>query len=176
MVKEGRFREDLWFRLNVFPIVVPPLCRRRSDIPALVHHFLDRKAGELKIGEKPQLAPGAMDVLMAYHWPGNVRELENVVERSMILHRHEPLRFDELGAPTAEKVASLPVEELEGPLDLDSVIAGHVRRVLEMTDGKIHGPGGAGELLGLNPNTLRSRMRKLGIPFGTSTRRKNPLR
>ena len=104
MVRAGRFREDLWFRLNVFPIEVPPLRDRKGDIPALVQHFIERKAGELKIGETPQLAPGAIDRLMAYDWPGNVRELENLVERAMILrHRGEPLRFDELAGRAADR-------------------------------------------------------------------------
>ncbi|MDH3214325.1 MAG: sigma 54-interacting transcriptional regulator, partial [Myxococcales bacterium] len=166
MVRAGRFREDLWFRLNVFPIEVPPLRDRKGDLPALLQHFIERKASELKIGETPQLAPGAIDRLMAYDWPGNVRELENLVERAMILrHRGEPLRFDELAGPlpTGPDKAS-PVADGEA-LNLDAVAAAHIRRVLGMTGGKIHGPGGAGELLGVNPNTLRHRMRKLGIPF-----------
>ena len=165
MVQAGRFREDLWFRLNVFPIVVPPLRDRSSDIPALVQHLIERKAGELKIGETPQLAPGAIDDLMAYDWPGNVRELENLVERAMILHQGEPLRFDDLGTSVPGKVAAAPPATGEESLDLDAAVAHHIRRVLGMTGGKIHGPGGAGELLGMNPNTLRYRMRKLGIPF-----------
>jgi len=82
MVKAGRFREDLWFRLNVFPIEVPPLRDRSSDIPALVQHLIERKAGELKIAETPQLAPGAIDDLMAYAWPGNVRELDGQCARA----------------------------------------------------------------------------------------------
>jgi transcriptional regulator with GAF, ATPase, and Fis domain len=166
MVENGRFREDLWFRLNVFPIVVPPLRDRVSDIPALVKHFVERKAAELKFAESPTLAPGAIDNLRTYHWPGNVRELENLIERSMILHRGEPLRFDDLGTPQQPTPVPQPLEER--PLDLDSVTALHVRRVLEMTGGKIHGPGGAGELLGINPNTLRSKMKRLGIPFPKS--------
>jgi len=163
MVKAGRFREDLWFRLNVFPIVVPPLRDRSSDIPALVQHLIERKARE--IGETPQLAPGAIDDLMAYAWPGNVRELENVVERAMILHQGEPLRFDDLGASLPRTAATDTAGTDEDPLDLDAVTARHIRHVLGMTGGKIHGPGGAGELLGMNPNTLRYRMKKLGIPF-----------
>jgi transcriptional regulator with GAF, ATPase, and Fis domain len=165
MVRAGRFREDLWFRLNVFPIVVPPLRDRGGDIPALVQHFIERKAGELKIGETPQLAPGAIDDLMAYDWPGNVREIENLVERAMILHRGEPLRFDDLGT-SHPRIATGPSPASDDePLDLDTLISRHIRRVLGMTGGKIHGPGGAGELLGMNPNTVRYRMRKLGIPF-----------
>ncbi len=163
MVQEGRFREDLWFRLNVFPITIPPLRDRTGDLPALVNHLVGRKTRELKIADPPQLAPGAMDDLMAYAWPGNVRELENVLERAMILHHPgEPLMFDDLGGPRQTDGA---VRAGEDPLQLDTVVARHIRRVLGMTGGKIHGPGGAGELLGVNPNTLRARMRKLGIPF-----------
>lgn len=87
-----------FFRLNVFPIDVPPLRERVSDIPALVQYFIARKAKDLKIGDPPLLAEGAIDTLMAYDWPGNVRELENVIERTMILHRDGRLRFDDLGA------------------------------------------------------------------------------
>jgi transcriptional regulator with GAF, ATPase, and Fis domain len=165
MVEAGRFREDLWFRLNVFPITVPSLRDRTSDIPALVQYFVERKSAELKIGETPQLATGAIDDLRAYGWPGNVRELENLVERSMILHRGEPLRFDDLGTTlrTRTEMATPPADDKA--LDLDTVVSHHIRRVLDMTNGKIHGPGGAGELLAVNPNTLRYRMRKLGIPF-----------
>jgi transcriptional regulator with GAF, ATPase, and Fis domain len=165
MVQAGRFREDLWFRLNVFPIAVPPLRERTSDIPALVQYFIERKAGELKIGETPRLASGAIDDLMAYDWPGNVRELENLVERSMILHRGEPLRFDDLGTPLATRFAGSSPETGNEVLDLDAVTRRHIQRVLGMTGGKIHGPRGAGEILGVNPNTLRSKMRKLGISF-----------
>jgi transcriptional regulator with GAF, ATPase, and Fis domain len=166
MVKSGRFREDLWFRLNVFPIEVPPLRDRKGDIPALVAHFLERKAGELKIGETPQLAPGAVNDLLAYDWPGNVRELENLVERAMILrHPTEPLRFDDLVAFLQKKVYSTSPEKEDEPLDLDEVVARHIRRALGMSGGKIHGTGGAAELLRINPNTLRYRMKKLGIPF-----------
>jgi DNA-binding NtrC family response regulator len=165
MVREGRFREDLWYRLNVFPIHVPSLRERVSDIPALVHHFIERKARELKIGDTPRLAPDAIDQLKGYDWPGNVRELENLVERAMILHRGEALRFDDLGharrAPPDQKEDGIAGQTLA----LDAVTAAHIRRVLGMTGGKIHGPGGAGELLDVNPNTLRYRMRKLGIPF-----------
>ena len=166
MVRAGRFREDLWFRLNVFPIEVPPLRDRKADIPALVQHFIERKAKELKIGDTPQLAPGAIDDLLAYDWPGNVRELENLVERAMILrHRGEKLRFDDLRASTSSKRSTLSPASAEETLSLDGIMAAHIRRVLGMTGGKIHGAGGAGELLGVNPNTLRYRMKKLGIPF-----------
>jgi transcriptional regulator with GAF, ATPase, and Fis domain len=167
MVKSRKFREDLWFRLNVFPILVPPLRHRKSDIPSLVQHFIDRKAKELKTAAIPILDDGAIDTLMAYDWPGNVRELENVIERAMIIHRGRPLRFDDLGLSPVEKAAagtsSVPEEET---LQLDAIVKSHIQHVLELTGGKIHGPGGAGELLGVNPNTLRYKMKKLGFAFG----------
>jgi transcriptional regulator with GAF, ATPase, and Fis domain len=165
MVKNRKFREDLWFRLNVFPILVPPLRHRRSDIPSLVQHFIDRKAKELKIAATPSLAAGAIDPLMAYDWPGNVRELENVIERAMILHRGNPLRFDDLGLSTDKPDKAATVVPSEETLELDLLIKDHIQRVLQITGGKIHGPGGAGEVLGVNPDTLRSRMKKLGIAF-----------
>ena len=111
-----------------------------------------------------EISKPALDRLQALDWPGNVRELENLIERAMILHRGEPLRFD-LGESRPTTVREdLPAAAAE-PLDLDSLVTRHIRRVLGMTNGKIHGPGGAGELLGINPNTLRYKMRKLGIPF-----------
>jgi transcriptional regulator with GAF, ATPase, and Fis domain len=165
LVRSGRFREDLYFRLNVFPIAVPPLRDRISDIPALVQHLIDRKAKELKLGDAPRLADGAIDDLLAYDWPGNVRELENVVERAMILHRGEPLRFDDLRTSFSSQTSDISSTADGETLELDAIVARHIRRVLGMTGGKIHGAGGAGELLGVNPNTLRYKMRKLGIPF-----------
>jgi len=165
MVRDRRFREDLWFRLNVFPINVPPLRERTNDIPALVQHFIERKTAELKIGDTPQLAPGAINELLGYHWPGNVRELENLLERAMILHRGEPLRFDTLGTSLPRIAVGGQTEADDESLELNLVIERHIRRVLGITGGKIHGPGGAGELLGVNPHTLRHRMKKLGIPF-----------
>jgi transcriptional regulator with GAF, ATPase, and Fis domain len=129
LVQQGRFREDLWFRLNVFPIAIPPLRERSADIPALVQHFIERKAGELKIGETPQLAPGAIDDLMAYVWPGNVRELENVIERSMILHRGEPLNFDDLGSSRPTPAAAPRLEPAATPDELDVVLLRPYRSV-----------------------------------------------
>jgi len=165
MVRAGQFREDLWFRLNVFPINVPPLRARKEDIPSLLHHFLGKKSYELKLAAIPDLAPGALDRLMNYAWPGNVRELENVVERELILNRGALLGFktvavgdDEAGRPGAEGARR--------PLSLDAVSADHIRSVLKMAAGVVHGPGGAAALLGINPSTLRSRMKKLGIPYG----------
>ncbi len=167
-VEEGSFREDLWYRLNVFPIAVPPLRDRINDIPALMQHFIELKAKALKVGRTPSLAVGAIDSLMAYDWPGNVRELENLVERAMILNQDGPLCFDGFGTSFTPKASSLNQEPDESPLDLDTVVARHIMRVLSIARGKIHGPKGAGELLAVNPNTLRYKMKKLGIPFGRS--------
>ena len=169
-IRTGDFREDLWFRLNVFPIEIPPLRERPQDIPALVQHFVERKARELKLGHTPRLAEGAMDTLLDYAWPGNVRELENLVERAMILCQGGPLSFDPGGSAGRPNTAPVrPTKTTGGEdgafLSLDDAAAVHIRRALERAGGRIHGAGGAGELLGINPNTLRGRMRKLGIPF-----------
>jgi transcriptional regulator with GAF, ATPase, and Fis domain len=168
MVVTGRFREDLWFRLNVFPIMIPPLRQRREDIPALVHHFLDRKSNELKLTERPVLAPGALERLMGHDWPGNVRELENLIERALIQSRGDMLSFETLSAPQVP--VGREVTHASGSdfalLSLDKINAQHIRQALEVAGGKINGPGGAAQILGLHPNTLRARMNKLGIPYG----------
>ena len=171
MVGKDQFREDLWFRLNVFPIVIPPLRERIGDIPALVHHFLDRKSRELKLRTFPTLAPGAVDRLMRYHWPGNVRELENVVERALILSRGKPLHFDDVVRARNRSERPAPALTQQASLKLEDVLSGHIRRVLELANGKVHGPDGAAELLGINPSTLRNRMNKLGISYGRRSRR-----
>jgi transcriptional regulator with GAF, ATPase, and Fis domain len=168
MIASGRFREDLWFRLNVFPITIPPLRQRREDIPALVHHFIDRKSMELKLTERPVLAPGAIDRLIAYEWPGNVRELENMIERALIQHRGGVLSFETF-LPLAVSGGRETVQDTgrnQPLLSLDEITARHIRRALKAAGGKINGPGGAAEILGVHPNTLRKRMNKLGIPFG----------
>jgi transcriptional regulator with GAF, ATPase, and Fis domain len=168
MVASGRFREDLWFRVNVFPIMIPPLRQRREDIPALVHHFIERKSKELKLAKRPVLVPGALDRLMAYNWPGNIRELENVIERALIQSRGDMLSFEALSGPqvpVGREVMREAGSDFALP-SLDKINAQHIRQALEMAGGKINGPGGAAQLLGLHPNTLRSRMLKLGIPYG----------
>ena len=169
MVRRGTFREDLWYRLNVFPLRIPPLRQRIGDVPALVEHFLRRKAEEMNLPELPTLAPEAMDQLRAYRWPGNVRELQNVVERALILHRGAPLRFPELSGSSEESptVCETP-GEAPSLRPLDAVIREHCRRVLSHTGGRVEGAGGAAEILEVQPNTLRARLRKLGLPFGRS--------
>jgi transcriptional regulator with GAF, ATPase, and Fis domain len=174
MVRTGTFREDLWYRLNVFPIMVPPLRQRKEDIPALVHYFLQRKAADLKLPFRPKLPAGALDKLMAHDWPGNVRELENFVERALIQSSGEKLDIDSL-LVSISRSQPVPVPESFDPAQpfptLDSVCASHIRQALGRARGKISGPGGAAQLLGLHPNTLRQRMDKLGIAYKKRTRK-----
>jgi len=166
MVREGRFRADLRFRLNVFPIRIPPLRERKADIPALAHHFLEKKGRDLGLGARPTLAPGAIDALVAYDWPGNVRELQNVIERGLLLAQGRPLTFPDLGRSAPPASAAPAAADRIAPLE--DIVAAHLRAALAHTGGRIEGAGGAAELLGLNPSTLRHRLRRLGVPFGRS--------
>ncbi|MCW4040332.1 MAG: sigma 54-interacting transcriptional regulator [Candidatus Bathyarchaeota archaeon] len=165
MVEAGTFRNDLWFRLNVFPIEIPPLRERKIDMPALVQHFIGLKAKELKLPHIPVLAPNAIEPLMAYHWPGNVRELANVVERALILNQGGLLSFDGI-TTILDQQTSEPESQSSNATNLDEVVAVHIKKILALTKGKIYGPDGAAELLGMNPSTLRHRMKKYGIEYG----------
>lgn len=169
MIQSDRFREDLWFRLNVFPITIPPLRQRKEDIPSLVHHFLERKSIDLKLLGAPTLAPGAIDRLVAYTWPGNVRELENVVERELILNRKGPLDFEGVLMKQEDHDRKESLIQDNFPT-LEEVMRHHIHRALKNTNGRVHGPEGAAELLGINPSTLRSKMKKLGIAYGRRRR------
>jgi transcriptional regulator with GAF, ATPase, and Fis domain len=167
LVRSGAFREDLWYRLNIFPIMIPPLRQRTEDIPALVHHFVEKKAKELKIHTPPPVSAQGVERLKAHHWAGNVRELENLIERELIRRRGlddtGSLVFGNLSLPELrEKKIDLP-ESGQVLVPLDEAMSQHIRKALRQTKGKIYGPGGAAEFLKVNPNTLRSRMRKLGI-------------
>ncbi|MBN1834185.1 MAG: sigma 54-interacting transcriptional regulator [Deltaproteobacteria bacterium] len=164
MATKGMFRKDLFFMLNVFPIKIPPLRERIHDIPALVHHFLEEKTRELRISFIPKLAPDALSQLSSYLWPGNVRELENVIERALILSHGEPLSFAGLVTNKILEGPSL-LHQSSQPMTLDDINAVHIKNVLLMTGGKIHGRDGAANLLGINPSTLRARMEKLGIKY-----------
>ena len=162
MVADGRFREDLWFRLNVFPIVLPPLRERKGDIPSLVRHFVERKAREMNLVPIPELSPGSLEVALDYDWPGNVRELQNVVERALILAQGRPLDFREL-IPGPQAGTTTPASRIAPLITLDEAMALHIREALGHTNGRVEGPGGAACILGINPSTLRFRMRKLGV-------------
>jgi len=175
MVRSGTFREDLWFRLNVFPIMIPPLRQRVDDIPALVRHFIELKSKELKMGSLPSVPRNELERLQAHHWPGNVRELENLVERAMIqsqtgsnrgLLSFQGLTGWEWGLPTAK--TGNPDCPAIAPLD--EMIAAHIKAALAQTGGRVEGKEGAARLLGLHPSTLRGRMKKLRIPYGRQKR------
>jgi formate hydrogenlyase transcriptional activator len=165
-VDEGRFREDLFYRLSVFPIEVLPLRERREDIAPLVAHFVRQRARRMNRPE-PQISKTALDQLATYHWPGNVRELQNTVERAVILWLEGPLTFDlpALGpqANTAQqarpevKATLLTREELKRQ-EREAIV-----NALKRTNGKVSGPGGAAKLLGMKPSTLASRISSLGI-------------
>jgi transcriptional regulator with GAF, ATPase, and Fis domain len=163
MAHEGAFREDLWYRLNVLPIRIPPLRLRREDIPSLVQHFVERKAREMGLPRVPRVSSQDLERLKRYEWPGNVRELQNIVERGLILSRGESLSFPDLSSThiAQERIGASVMTKSVMPLD--RAIAEHIRMVLDRVDGQIAGKGGAAELLEVNPGTLRSRMKKLGI-------------
>jgi len=169
LVQEGSFRKDLWFRLNVFPIRIPPLRERKQDIPVLVHYFIMRKSRELNLHINPELKPNTMRRLVEYNWPGNVRELQNIVERALINSRitdpSQPLSFDEFFLPLGQETKPILPESDGSILSLDQAMKQHIQRALTITKGKIYGKGGAAELLEINANTLRHRMRLLGIPY-----------
>lgn len=156
-IEKKEFREDLFYRLNVFPVVCPPLRDRKEDIPLLVKHFCQKHEG--KIGIKIKDVPKkVMDALMVYDWPGNIRELENIIERAMILSRNGILEYGDWiptekissnGKPTASK--------------LEDIERNHIIETLNKTGWKVSGEKGAAKILGLNPTTLEARMKKLGI-------------
>lgn len=150
----GRFRSDLFFRLNVFPITVPPLRQRRSDIPELAEHFVKRFA-ERHGRDVRRIPPHVLTALSAHPWPGNVRELQNVIERAVIVSDGPELAFDPgwlVGASVAETAKTWAEQEKQRILD-----------ALRATGGRVYGPGGAAHRLGLNPTTLYGKMRKHGI-------------
>jgi transcriptional regulator with GAF, ATPase, and Fis domain len=171
LVAEGLFREDLWYRIAVFPVRLPPLRARQEDIPSLAAHFLQRAAQRL--GVQPlALAPEDVHLLVTYPWPGNVRELAAVIERAAILgggRRLEVAKALGSGAPVAPPRPAAPAPAAAPPaepgewLTLDAAMARHIETALCRTRGRIEGPDGAAQLLGINPHTLRARMRKLGV-------------
>lgn len=167
MVREGSFREDLWYRLNVLPIRIPPLRLRREDIPSLVQHFAERKAQELSLSRAPRISGRDLEQLKNYDWPGNVRELQNVVERALLLSSGDSLVFSELARPRSHSANFGHPPDNTTVLTMDEAIAAHIRRVLDHVRWKVSGPGGAAELLQVNPSTLRFRMQKLGISRST---------
>jgi transcriptional regulator with GAF, ATPase, and Fis domain len=155
-VQDKLFREDLYYRLNVFPVVVPPLRERVDDIPALVWSFIDEFSRSFG---KPidSISKASLSELQRYPWPGNVRELRNVIERAVILATGRQLV---VGAPPPLGVRPVP---RAADMTLTELEVDHIRTVLQMTGGRVRGAGGAAERLGVKPTTLESRMARLGI-------------
>lgn len=154
-VRKGAFREDLWYRLNIFPITMPPLRDRLEDIPLLVHFFVDKITKRL--GKSIQTIPvHVMDTLLRYHWPGNIRELENVLERAVINSSGPKLRLVDDLKPRHE-------DPRKSEQTLENFEREYIKRVLEQTGWKVSGKNSAAEILGLDRSTLRARMRKLNI-------------
>ncbi|CAN5924287.1 hypothetical protein BH11MYX4_BH11MYX4_53890 [soil metagenome] len=170
-VEEGRFRQDLYYRLSVFPIALPPLRERHEDIPLLAAHFARKSARQMG-RPTPQITRATMEELAAYDWPGNIRELQNAVERAVIVSRGGPLQFD-LPKPLPPRPAAVaPARALSPPSlltreELKRQERDNIVRALEQAGGKVFGPGGAAELLGMKPTTLASRIRAQGLGGGT---------
>jgi hydrogenase-4 transcriptional activator len=176
MVKAGKFREDLWYRINVFPILLPPLRERTEDIPALAQHFAHRAANRFGLA---YVEPSAADlkVLVSYPWPGNIRELGAVIDRAAILGNGKTLEIvaalgsgGPIMAPPQDLAAGQQVDGARsasqiGLATLDAAMKAHIERALAATRGRVEGKRGAAKILGINPHTLRARMRKLGIKW-----------
>jgi formate hydrogenlyase transcriptional activator len=164
MVKRNEFRSDLYYRLNVFPVPLPPLRARREDIPALVDHFVEIYARRIS-KQIDQISPETMSELTSYAWPGNIRELQNFIERSVILTSGNILESPLASLRSAAETVSL------GPITLEDAERDHIRKTLEQTRWVVSGPNGAAARLGIKRSTLYFRMQKLGI----SRTNKNPL-
>jgi transcriptional regulator with GAF, ATPase, and Fis domain len=163
-VKAGRFREDLFYRLNVFPLRVPPLRERLEDVPLLAAHFAEAATKRLHV-PRPRLPRTTAEQLQDYDWPGNVRELQNVVERAVILSRGGPLRFESLLSEAAPEPRDRPRGGAAPRTEVDLKRAAReaIESALQEAGGRIYGPGGAAERLGLKPTTLASRIKTLGL-------------
>ncbi len=169
MVTQGTFREDLWYRIAVFPILLPPLRERKGDIPALARHFAQRAARHF--GLRP-IEPTGMDLelLQFYSWPGNVREFAAVIDRAAILGNGERLDIatalgqDNLQLPQPT-VTNQPATTTSTLCSLNEAMRHHIIAALQQTQGRVEGPQGAAGILQINPHTLRARMRKLGIQW-----------
>jgi transcriptional regulator with GAF, ATPase, and Fis domain len=179
MVAEGTFREDLWYRISVFPVDLPPLRERLEDIAPLAAHFAAR-AGKRLRGSPLTVSVEDLELLTAYPWPGNVRELAAVIERAAILGNGRGLAVQAaLGPVTARagrmgpldwarraKTVAAAAAALRDTTTLDDAVRAHITQALRATHGRIEGPFGAAARLGVNAHTLRARMRKLGIAWG----------
>jgi transcriptional regulator with GAF, ATPase, and Fis domain len=173
MVQQGKFREDLWYRIAVFPILLPPLRERTEDIPALARHFAQRAA--IRFGLAPvEPTEADFELLHSYHWPGNIRELGAVIDRAAILGNGDSLELAAalgVAAPrgpysaTTDVVTGANVVQRPGQkiATLNEAMRAHIEAALRATRGRVEGARGAARVLGINPHTLRARMRKLGV-------------
>jgi PAS domain S-box-containing protein len=156
-VRKRRFREDLFYRLNVFPISIPPLRQRNEDIPLLAQYFTEKYAHKMD-KQIVNIPKSTIKTFLEYDWPGNVRELEHVIERGVIMTSGHSFRL------TSQLRSSLSIDSKDEPLkDLAAIEGEHILRVLQETNWRIEGPSGAASILKLHPSTLRSRIKKLGI-------------
>jgi RNA polymerase sigma factor (sigma-70 family) len=156
-VDAGRFRMDLYYRLNVFPITLPPLRDRLDDIPVLARHFIEQCSR--KLGRPPaRLTPSAIEALQHYSWPGNIRELEHIIERAILINREDAIHSVALPAVTPKREPPKPDQYTLGDMERH-----HIIQVLKQCRGKVAGQGGAAELLKMHSSTLNSRIKKLGI-------------
>jgi len=168
-IAAGRFREDLYYRLNVFPIEVPPLRRREEDIPLLVKHYLALAARRL--GRRiPELSATEMAELQQYEWPGNVRELQNVIERGAITARGGRLHVELPGSESAPPETTAPVSPIHPETaalvshgEMERRVRGNIAEALRQSNGRVYGPNGAAALLDMKPTTLASRIRRWGL-------------
>jgi transcriptional regulator with GAF, ATPase, and Fis domain len=168
-VRDGRFREDLYYRLHVFPLSLPPLRERREDIPLLAASFI-RKFGQ-KLGRRPDaITTESLDQLKSYHWPGNVRELQNVIERAVITARDSRLNLTRalpnfaLEGSSSRSIAPPPdaadsPEQIRTAQEMQELERANLRLALETAGWRVSGEGGAADRLGMNPSTLNSRMK-----------------
>ena len=156
MVKRNEFRSDLYYRLNVFPLSLPPLRARREDIPALVEHFVEIYVHRMS-KQIETIPPATMSALASYEWPGNIRELQNFIERSVILSS------DTIFRPPLAELKHRPEVQSRGAVTLEEAERDHIRKTLEQTHWVVAGPNGAAARLGIKRSTLYFRMQKLGI-------------
>jgi transcriptional regulator with GAF, ATPase, and Fis domain len=153
-MKDGKFRKDLFYRLNVFPIVIPPLRERPEDIPLLVRTFIVEFQKRMK-KEVESISKKTLQALQYYSWPGNVRELRNVIEHAMILSKGKTLHVEAPGLASSETIVSTgKLEDME---------RSHIVAILDKTGWRLAGQGGAAEILGLKRTTLQAKIKKLGI-------------
>ena len=155
-IKQNKFRADLYYRLNVVPILVLPLRERKSDIPLLVNYFITQYSKKLGKNIR-RISVKSHDKLLRYNWPGNIRELQNVLERNIVLSKGSTLHIED------QFIDNIELQDNLNLMRLENIERNHIVKILEKTNWKVHGEQGAASILDINPSTLRARMRKLGV-------------